>query len=567
MRRVATQEMETLRALVGSTLDGRLRLDELIALGGMGAVFRARHLSLDKNLAVKVLHPQLASDGNSLERFDREAEAASRLDHPHCVRVDDYGRTNLGLAYIVMELLEGTELSSRLGKPLAPERAVELITQILAGLGHAHGKGVVHRDVKPDNVFVTVGAGGEGRERLKLVDFGIAKLLEHEETWAKLTQAGFVFGTPLYMSPEQARGRPLDGRADLYATGLILYEMLAGWPPFHGTDSTEVLRKQVEASHEPLPEETPAGLREVVDRLLQKAPDDRYQNAQEVLDTLGRLGPALKDVKPAPSRPPSLDRPAPSSPAPGLPAAVSGEDDVTVPARLSLPSGPRVPPVVPSMVEPGSKLRPRAGWGLPVLVVVAGFLGVGAYLASGGSANPGDTAAASAGPAEGAVSADPKLETRKPVRRTPQRDRAKRSDLDALPAPPEPTAPPETVAVRITTPGVDADVLDPVDGGSYGRTNTSRGVAIPRSKRPIRLRLSAPGHTDLEFDLVPDADMDLQKVLERAQVENNGPPPWPAGADPFPKGRPNPAGRSKAQPAAVKEPQRPGGGDPGQPQP
>jgi serine/threonine protein kinase len=285
-----------LQALIGSVIHDRYRVDKLLGAGGMGAVFKAHHIGLRRDVAIKVLRPELGRDATTGKRFDREAHSVSRLDHPNCVRVTDFGTTEGGVKYLVMELLEGAELQASLGQPIAPARAVETIIQILEGLEHAHHVAIVHRDLKPENVFVT--RDYRGRELVKLVDFGIAKLIDDEGARDQLTRAGTVFGTPRYMSPEQASGGKLDERTDLYAAGLILYEMLTGRPPFVSDDAATLLRMHILAPPPELPPSVPAPLAAVVGKLLEKSRNDRYASAREVIGALEPLRPSLAAVAP-----------------------------------------------------------------------------------------------------------------------------------------------------------------------------------------------------------------------------------------------------------------------------
>ncbi len=275
-----------LSTLVGRKISGRYRVDALIGIGGMGAVFRARHLMLDRDVAIKVLHPELTNDTEIAARFDREARSASRLDHPNCLQVTDSGTIEgtRGARFIVMQLLEGEELTEHLGDPIPPLDAIEWMLQILRGLEHAHEHGVVHRDLKPENVFVT--KDHEGNPILKIVDFGIAKIVSGTGSDDTMTQMGIVFGTPQYMSPEQATGMEVDARADLYSAGIIFYEMLAGKPPFEADDPVALVRMQVTQEPAPLPESLPASLRAFVERLLAKQRDERYSSAGEARKAL-----------------------------------------------------------------------------------------------------------------------------------------------------------------------------------------------------------------------------------------------------------------------------------------
>lgn len=280
-----------LAALRGTKVAGRYRVDELLGIGGMGAVFKGRHLGLERDVAIKVLHPELTRDPDISTRFDREAHSASRLDHPNCMQVTDVGSTDNGLKFMVMQLLEGNELADTMGDVYPPDRAVLRTLQILSGLEHAHDKGVVHRDIKPENIFVT--RDHAGRETLKLVDFGIAKLVGGSDTSRNVTKAGLVFGTPAYMSPEQAMGQEADGRADLYSVGIILWEMLVGAQPFAAEDPVALVRMQVSTDPPPLPPSVPEVLQPIVSKLLEKQREQRYQSAVEARLALEAVLPMI----------------------------------------------------------------------------------------------------------------------------------------------------------------------------------------------------------------------------------------------------------------------------------
>lgn len=283
-----------LRELVGCTIAERYRIESVLGIGGMGAVFRAHHLGLKRDVAIKILHPDLSRDAEISARFDREAHSSSRLDHPNCLQVTDYGSTEDGMKFMVMQLLEGGELSAQIGRALLPARAVELVVQILRGLEHAHKKGVVHRDIKPENVFIT--RDHEGEEVLKIVDFGIAKIVDGPVELGEKhkTKAGLVFGTPAYMSPEQAAGVEADERTDIYSVGIILYKMLAGRLPFDHEDPVALVRMQVSQDPPQLPPNVPPVLAAAVERMLAKSRDDRFQTAAEAVDTLEQILPMLE---------------------------------------------------------------------------------------------------------------------------------------------------------------------------------------------------------------------------------------------------------------------------------
>jgi serine/threonine-protein kinase len=232
----------------------KYRLDERLGGGGMGTVYRATHLLIDRQVALKVLSQRFVGDQTAQQRFRREARAAGRMQHPNAVTVTDFGATEDGYLYIVMELLEGRTLRDLLAHeaPLDPARAVSMILQACAAVGQAHDSGLIHRDLKPANIFI------EQRPNLpavvKVLDFGVAKFAveEHEDDYDTLTQVGAIIGTPRYMAPEQCSGAAqLTPAADVYSLGIILYEMLTGVVPFNADTPLAIALKQV--SEPPVP--------------------------------------------------------------------------------------------------------------------------------------------------------------------------------------------------------------------------------------------------------------------------------------------------------------------------
>lgn len=280
-----------LEALIGRVLADRYRVDSLLGLGAMGAVFRGCQLTLKRDVAIKILHPELLQDEQIAKRFEREAESAARLEHPNIVQVLEQGTTEDGFKFIVMQLLEGGELADRLHEPLPPAQATIWAIQIFAALEHAHSHGIIHRDLKPENVFVS--HDHDGREVLKLVDFGIAKIVGGPDSGEPMTKLGLVFGTPAYMSPEQATGVEIDERTDLYSAGVILYQMLAGAPPFRNDDPVALIRMQVSLDPPPLPEDVPAEIAGVVFKLLAKQREERFATAAECREVLEAILPGL----------------------------------------------------------------------------------------------------------------------------------------------------------------------------------------------------------------------------------------------------------------------------------
>jgi serine/threonine protein kinase len=303
-----------IQALMGQVVAGRYLVDTIIGVGGMAVVFRGQHLALKRDVAIKVLRPEFGEHFEVAKRFDREARAAAAFDHPNCRRVFDCGQTESGLKFMAMQLLEGCELAHVIGRPFPPSQCIHLVQQILRGLDHAHQHRVIHRDLKPDNVFVT--RDHEGREILKIVDFGIAKLVDEELVDGLTTKVGAIVGTPAYMSPEQALGEEIDARADLYALGIIFYELLTGAPPFDANDSRALMQAHVRGRIPPLHPEIPSIVKAGLAKLLARRREQRYADAQAALTAMQRMASTLQR-DPTPWIP-LLDRGAPSpTPAPG----------------------------------------------------------------------------------------------------------------------------------------------------------------------------------------------------------------------------------------------------------
>jgi serine/threonine protein kinase len=239
--------------LIGRTIADKYAIDSYLGGGGMGAVYRARQVGLDKLVAIKILHSEFATETSFVTRFKREAKAASRIDHPNSMRVLDFGQEPDGLLYIVMEYLAGRSLYKifRDEAPLEPERIIDLFRQALGALAAAHDLGIIHRDLKPDNIIVMQRTGDEGvsGEHVKVCDFGIAKFTENTQVTAaeKLTADGTIIGTPDYLSPEQARSEGIDARSDLYSMGVMLFEALTGQTPFHADTPLGIVLQHLDA--------------------------------------------------------------------------------------------------------------------------------------------------------------------------------------------------------------------------------------------------------------------------------------------------------------------------------
>jgi eukaryotic-like serine/threonine-protein kinase len=294
--------------IVGRTIAGKYAILRKLGEGAMGVVYLARQVALDKTVAIKILHRELAVDETFVERFRREARAASRLDHPNSIRVFDFGQEPDGLLYLAMEYVEGHDLFTVLSErgPLPPATIVELLSQVLAALAVAHDLGVLHRDLKPENIMIVRGQGDDLQpvDVVKVCDFGIAKIVDasappSDDTARRNTTRGLIVGTPEYMSPEQARGETLDGRSDLYAVGVVLYELLTGRVPFVGDTPLAIVLKHV--AEEPSPPSArlasvDGALEAICMKTLRKKPSERFQSARE-------MRAALRSVVGAPSTP------------------------------------------------------------------------------------------------------------------------------------------------------------------------------------------------------------------------------------------------------------------------
>jgi tRNA A-37 threonylcarbamoyl transferase component Bud32/tetratricopeptide (TPR) repeat protein len=279
---------------IGKVVAEKFRLDALIGEGAMGRVYRGEQLNLGKPVAIKVLHKHLGGDPRIAKRFHREAKAASRLSHPNSLSIIDFGEASDGTLFIAMELLEGEVLQAIIDHdaPLTPARIGSLMVQTLRALDEAHHAGIIHRDLKPENVLVLKARGGMG-ERVKVCDFGIAKITESEGKSTAITKDGYVCGTPEYMAPEQARGDAIDLRADLYSAGVMLYQMLCGRVPFVAESALGIITRHI--MEDPVPPRRmrrawgiPRSLEAIALKALAKEPDKRFATAAEMADAIER---------------------------------------------------------------------------------------------------------------------------------------------------------------------------------------------------------------------------------------------------------------------------------------
>ena len=366
--------------LIGTVLGERYRILSRLGAGGMGAVYRAEHSTLRRDVAVKVLLPEMGSKDEFVRRFQREAESASRLAHLNIIAVTDFGRSPEGLLFLVMEYLDGEALSALIRRgPIPLARAAGIFGQILDGLGHAHAAGIVHRDLKPDNIMLVE---REGRpDVVKLLDFGIAKVTDPEDHREALTQAGVIFGTPEYLSPEQALGETVDARADLYAAGVILYEMLTGRRPFESDDKVKIISMHLSHSVPgietlKLDFEVSRPVTELVMQSLEKQRDHRFLSA-------AAFRAALADALAA--SPPQV--PAAAASAAGSSLVATAVDGRAVSRPRPRPGGAGDPGTVAPAGETTGRSEPAARrWprprrsGLAALAATLGVAALGGYL-------------------------------------------------------------------------------------------------------------------------------------------------------------------------------------------
>jgi serine/threonine protein kinase len=428
--------------MVGRTLEGRYTISARLGAGSMGTVYRARQHAMGREVAIKILRGDRAIDDTAKARFLREARANSLLASPNTVTVFDFGQSESGELYLAMELLEGESLGQRLTRVgrLPIPVAVDAARQALRSLSEAHAKGIIHRDLKPDNLFfarvLTAGSTARSSARttsheeiVKVLDFGIAKLVRDDDSQPMgvvETQAGTVFGTPRYMSPEQAQGKPLDARTDLYSLGVIVYQMLTGRPPFTDNDAVVVMARHIKSVpkrlNEVCPEaNVPKELEHVIMRALSKDPDERQASADifagELLAALEAQGATTSGVRAA----------------------------MTNAAGIRVPDSMRPPPVA----LPPEPIRRRTLGGVPVplvaaalsVIVIVAATGVYLGMRSGKQSSSARTAASTTASATTVATSAPTTtsspaRTAEPPLMTP----------DALPKAqePQPAAPPRT---------------------------------------------------------------------------------------------------------------------------
>ncbi len=516
----------TTDTLIGQVLDGRYEIEKVLGEGGMGLVYKARHVTLGKPLAIKVLKAEVSKDQEIVQRFRQEAQSATAIGNHHIIDISDFGVLADGSTYFVMEYLDGISLTRAIepGKPLKANRTIHIAKQLCRALGAAHEIGIVHRDLKPDNIYL-ISRGGD-RDFVKVLDFGIAKVGGQK---SKLTQVGQVFGTPHYMSPEQCAGTTVDRRTDIYALGVIMYEMTSSRVPFDADNLMGILTKHLYEEpvkpHElPPPVDVPPALEAVIMKCLAKKPDARYQTMQETLSDLELVEQGL----------------TPAAVVEGVrrasQASVRGEA-----ARTGSNTG--------LTVDVGNfELPKRKGLGLA--------LGGGALALALGAAAllffTRDEAPTTVTPEPSATPAPASPSTPAPAPAPAANEAPTPAPAPAPEPAPLPDAPSaaeapaaeETVRVQIASTPSGAEVHN--DGALLGRTP----FEIDRPKRAeqaLDLVLKMSGYKDLPVRVSPYTQEKLTVTLERKR----------GGVAPAARPTPPPATNKPAEPPKQEEPRRP----------
>jgi tRNA A-37 threonylcarbamoyl transferase component Bud32 len=513
--------------LIGQVLDGRYEIKGVLGEGGMGIVYKARHVTLNKNLAIKVLKAEVSKNQEVVERFRQEAQSATAIGNHHIIDISDFGVLADGSTYFVMEFLDGISLTRAIepGQPLKANRTIHIAKQLCRALGAAHDApngAIVHRDLKPDNIYL-IKRGGDP-DFVKVLDFGIAKVGGAK---SKLTQVGQVFGTPHYMSPEQCAGTTVDKRTDVYALGVIMYEMASSRVPFDADNLMGILTKHLYEEpvrpHElPPPVDVPPELESVIMKCLAKKADVRYQSMQEVLADLEAVEQGLTPTAVADE----VRRNTKSA----IGAAGTGRHDFGGTSALTMDVGDVA---LPKKNNTGLIIGGVGVLGL-ILAAVLAFSGGDDKPAV--TPEPGQQQPAAQGPTQPAAETKPE----------PTVDKGEDKPAEnKVPEPPPPPTP--QVQVALTTKPANVDVFS--DGALIGHSPLS----IPRPRegeKAVEIVLRADGYKDLTLRITQFSQEKLSVELDKDRRRNNG------SAAP---GRPDapPATRPSEQPEDKKKPRPP----------
>jgi len=575
--------------LINSVVADRYKVIKKLGEGGMGSVYLAQHTVLEKDMALKILHGEFARKQDLVERFMQEAKAASRIRHANVIEISDYGQTPDGMVFFVMEVLKGHDLHEEItrtklaGQLLPWSRTKKIFLQVCSALSAAHSKGIIHRDLKPENIYLIEFL--DDPDFVKLLDFGIAKLTDvssNEEGARKLTKTGMLFGTPEYMSPEQARGEKVDHRVDIYAMGCILFQLITNQVPFIAENFMGVLSQHLTCDPPQIAPETldqigaPRAIAEIVDKALTKEPDTRWQTIDEMANAIreacgdapvssdksiamraaGVTAPGETTRKRPPTgtatpvmgvRAKNITGPQGSQTDPGASQSQPG----TARKRTAWTGQLKVPEVLdeskPQKKQPaGSKLPLIIGAGV---LLVGGI--VGAVVVMGGKKDtpvgPGSGSAIVAGSGSAVVTPPPQQP----------------------PPPPQEPALPAAVTIKVTSTPEGALIVDADNPKKdYGRTNTS--FTIPGSKDARRFKLVLKGYGDATIEIIPnqptiELKQELVKGGKAVTVTTTQPknPPPGGGTDPGPTIKPDPGGTGSGSQMATTNPPKPPDPPPG----
>jgi eukaryotic-like serine/threonine-protein kinase len=511
--------------LIGTTIVGRYSVVKKLGEGGMGAVYLATHQVLEKQVALKVLHAEFARKTDLVERFMQEAKAASRIRHENVIDISDFGTTPEGLVFFAMELLHGHDLHeevarARLAGQLLPwSRSKRIFLQICAALQAAHGKGIIHRDLKPENVYLVEFLGDP--DFVKLLDFGIAKLTEVAEGDRKLTRTGMLFGTPEYMSPEQARGEPhVDARVDVYAMGCILFQLVTGRVPFEAENFMGVLSLHLTEPPPMIAAETfdrigaPRALANVITKALEKDRNARWQSIEELANAVRTV---CGDPLPSATSAMAAQR-APSVPAPAntTQKAIAVPNPTPVPGarvRTQWTGNLNVPEVEDSdgARKPKSKLPLVIGGGV---VIIAGAIVAFMAARGGDDKKPKDPITAPSGSAPISLATPDAAPAAVPV------------DAPTVDLPPLP----DKVVLSVSSKPANAELFDLASQVRVGKTPISFNLSPSHASRQFALRLK--GYNDVVFEVTPNKPK--LEVTEKL-VKGAAPIPGP-GSTKIPEG-------------------------------
>jgi len=496
---IATTAMS---GLIGRTLGRNYRVVEPIGAGGMGMVFVVEHVHLPKRFAAKVLTPDLARHPEAVARFEMEAHAISQLEHENIVSVVDYGMTDDGCVFLIMELLRGKTLQARMDQgSVSLDEVVSIMIQVCRALAAAHAAGIVHRDMKPDNVFLTQRPGM--RPLVKVLDFGVSKARESSMRDGRITRQGQILGSPEYMSPEASRGEEVDARADVYAIGIILYQLLCGEVPFRHENYLKVL--QMHVTQAPVPPRTlvpgmPVALEQLILRALEKDPALRHASVEHLeLELIAALPDAARRAMAASQTPPH----APWALSPDHPAGTVDRTPPDLAEGVAAPAAPRGR----NDTTLDTRRRPRralvaALWGGAVIVAAAA--GIGLWLEQ---REPGD------------AGADPEPARPRAAATGPQAEPAERP-TEASTAPTDgpvagdPTVPPaETGAIRVHIDSTPSGATVTLDGARLGRTPIDAQLAPSDGRGQLVLELR--GYRTARRSIARDRDGEVRVSFQR----------------------------------------------------